>query len=191
MQPAEARRIGLRARRSILKRQRRQYSRRICSHLQQHAWFRRARVIGVYQAQSDEVDLEWLQHDARLMRKVVVSPRTLAKGVMRMVPIGHRFRRGRYGIAEPVDDMRFAQQRYSPQRIDLLCVPLSAFDAQFARVGMGGGFYDRWLAKRSKRHVCRVVGVAFSAQQVDAIVSAAWDERVDSIVTEFGFSRPA
>ena len=191
LQPAEARRIGVRARRRLTRHCRRKLSKRICQHLELHAWFRQAEVIGVYQALPDEVDLALLQHYALRAGKTAVSPVALPDNVMRRVPIHSRFRRGRFGIAEPAGHARYGQQRFSSQRIDLLCVPLSAFDAHFARVGMGGGFYDRWLARRSKRHVCRVVGVAFSCQYVSAIVTAAWDMPIDSVVTEFGFNRIA
>lgn len=47
--------------------------------------------------------------------------------------------------------------------LDMIVVPVVAFDAQGNRLGYGGGNYDRYLTQRSE--ACRVVGVAFSEQQ--------------------------
>lgn len=47
-----------------------------------------------------------------------------------------------YGIPEPIHDLTI-----EPSKIDLVLVPLLAFDSQGNRVGYGAGFYDRFLAK--------------------------------------------
>lgn len=51
-----------------------------------------------------------------------------------------------------------------PSALDQLVCPLVAFDANNNRLGYGGGNYDRYLPQLSD--ACRVVGVAFSEQQV-------------------------
>lgn len=48
----------------------------------------------------------------------------------------------RWGIPEPVDS-----SSVSPQQIDLVLIPLLAFDQRGYRVGYGKGFYDRFLAQ--------------------------------------------
>ncbi|MFT4031143.1 MAG: 5-formyltetrahydrofolate cyclo-ligase, partial [Siphonobacter sp.] len=61
-----------------------------------------------------------------------------------------------WGIPEPVDT---PERRILDEAIDLVLIPLLAFDKQGYRVGYGMGFYDRFLAK------CRLnvlkVGLSF------------------------------
>lgn len=51
-------------------------------------------------------------------------------------------RNNRFGIPEPQVDVR---QVVPLNRLDVMVVPLVAFDLQGQRLGMGGGFYDRTL----------------------------------------------
>ncbi len=67
---------------------------------------------------------------------------------------------------------------------DLLLVPLLAFDRRCFRLGYGGGFYDRTLATLRGRRPVLAVGLAFAAQEVDAVPVEAGDEPLDRIVTE-------
>ncbi len=68
-----------------------------------------------------------------------------------------------------------------------LLVPLLAFDDAGYRLGYGGGFYDRTLARlRAANPTTLAVGVAFAAQRVEAVPHTAADERLDWIVTERG-----
>lgn len=94
----------------------------------------------------------------------------------------HFFRRNRYIIREP----RIVQthgRRLPCQRIDLLIVPLSAFDAQCHRTGMGGGYYDREIARLRKLHRVICVGLAFEQQRCSSIQTQAWDQSMDFVVT--------
>jgi len=66
--------------------------------------------------------------------------------------------------------------------IDLVVVPGLAFDSSGRRIGRGGGFYDRFLAKLPPR--TRLIGIAFDAQIVDRVAVAPHDIRVDAVMTE-------
>jgi 5-formyltetrahydrofolate cyclo-ligase len=60
------------------------------------------------------------------------------------------------------------------------------------RLGMGGGFYDRTFAFRNTHtrwRRPRLVGLAYSFQQLPMIASAAHDVRLDAVVTEKGVVR--
>jgi 5-formyltetrahydrofolate cyclo-ligase len=63
----------------------------------------------------------------------------------------------------------------------LIIVPGVAFGRQGERLGMGGGFYDRFLARIPD--VIRVV-LAFDFQLLDELEQQHWDQPVDWIVTE-------
>ena len=77
---------------------------------------------------------------------------------------------------------------------DLLIVPLLAFDREGRRLGYGGGFFDRTLARlRAAGPVrpVRAVGFGYAAQEVDEVPADATDQPLDAIVTEAGVIRPA
>lgn len=66
----------------------------------------------------------------------------------------------------------------------ILLVPLLAFDPDGYRLGYGGGFYDRTLAKlRAEAHAV-AVGVAYAAQEVPMVPHGTYDQPLDFIVTE-------
>ncbi len=73
---------------------------------------------------------------------------------------------------------------------DLLIAPLLAFDRGLWRLGYGGGFYDRTLAKLRARRPTRAVGVAYAAQEIPAVPRDATDQRLDAVVTERETLRP-
>ena len=89
---------------------------------------------------------------------------------------------GRYGIQEPGAD----RPEVAPA---VLLVPMLAFDRNGHRLGYGAGYYDRTLdALRAARSPSDgpvlAVGVAFAAQEMDAVPCGAHDERLDWILTE-------
>lgn len=66
----------------------------------------------------------------------------------------------------------------------VLLVPLLAFDRDGYRLGYGGGFYDRTLAKLRGTQEITAVGIAYGAQEVAAVPRHEGDQRLDWIVTE-------
>jgi len=98
-------------------------------------------------------------------------------------------RPNRYGILEPVGTPGDAR---SARSIDLVLVPLVAFDATGNRLGMGGGFYDRTFAYlhtgMAWRRPC-LVGVAYQCQRYRQLPTEAWDIPLQAIVTEAGTMR--
>jgi 5-formyltetrahydrofolate cyclo-ligase len=67
---------------------------------------------------------------------------------------------------------------------DVIVMPLLGYDARGTRLGYGGGYYDRTLARLSKKP--RLVGLAFAAQEIGEIPREAHDIPLDSVVTEKG-----
>lgn len=66
--------------------------------------------------------------------------------------------------------------------IDLFIVPGIAWDECGYRIGYGGGYFDRLLAKRRASAV--LIGLAFEVQIAESIPREAWDVPVDIIITE-------
>jgi 5-formyltetrahydrofolate cyclo-ligase len=72
---------------------------------------------------------------------------------------------------------------------NVLIVPLLAFDMGGYRLGYGGGFYDRTLAKlRALAHIT-AIGFAYEGQAVDAVPHAEYDQPLDAIATERSYRR--
>ena len=90
---------------------------------------------------------------------------------------------GRWGIPVPPDGSAVVDP-------DVLLVPMLAFDISGYRLGYGGGFYDRTLEKLRAMKPVVAVGVAYSAQQLDAVVCGDHDQPLDWILTEKGPHKP-
>jgi 5-formyltetrahydrofolate cyclo-ligase len=69
---------------------------------------------------------------------------------------------------------------------DVVLVPLLAFDRSGARLGYGAGLYDRTLKALRAAGTPLVVGVAYSAQEADALPADGFDEPLGWILTELG-----
>jgi 5-formyltetrahydrofolate cyclo-ligase len=102
----------------------------------------------------------------------------------RWLPHTQRLQRNRFNIPEP----RRARP-LAAQQMQVILLPLTGFDAQGNRLGMGGGFYDRSLRAPRRRHPPLLVGVAHTAQQVDELPTEAWDIPLDKVVTDSGSLR--
>lgn len=90
----------------------------------------------------------------------------------------------RWGIIEPQghnDTLR------RPESLDIVLVPLVAFDKNGYRLGRGKGYYDRtfsFLLEASQNTQPYLIGLAYDLQQVDQIVPAAWDVPLNEVITE-------
>jgi 5-formyltetrahydrofolate cyclo-ligase len=89
---------------------------------------------------------------------------------------------GAFGIPTPTStDLVDAQQ------LDVVLVPLVAFDRAGTRAGMGGGFYDRTFSFRLGAGAAatpRLIGLGYHWQQVEHLGRADWDVPLDAVVTD-------
>ncbi len=172
----------MRSRRRSLPRVRRQFAvRAIIRRLRAHAAYQRARSVALYWPADGEPDIRGIEAHARARGKRLYLPVVGGGGGMAFAPWvrGGRLRRNRYGIPEPAGG-----RRVPAGRLDLLVMPLVAFDAAGNRLGMGGGYYDRALAQRHRRPF--LVGIAFACQQVEAVPAQPWDIPMTCVITERG-----
>jgi 5-formyltetrahydrofolate cyclo-ligase len=84
---------------------------------------------------------------------------------------------GRFGLREP----SAAAQAMEPK---ILFAPLLGFDAEGARLGFGGGYYDATLAQLRARGLMLAGGLAFSCQKATKIPRERHDEGLDFVITE-------
>ncbi len=67
------------------------------------------------------------------------------------------------------------------EALDMIVVPLVAFDQTGARLGYGGGCYDRYLPMLSP--ACQIIGIAFDEQRVDHVPTDAHDLPLPHIIS--------
>lgn len=97
---------------------------------------------------------------------------------------GDRLIIGDHGIAAPMS----AAPSLRPT---VLLVPLLAFDRAGARLGQGGGYYDRTLAAlRASGPAVLAVGVGFDTQAWDHLPVGPCDQRLDALLTDRDGFRP-
>ena len=133
-----------------------------------------------YRAMKAEVDLRELDEHAKRLGKRVVYPRCMsATEMIALYPISDEdWQRSSFGILEPSLDTAI---QVDPAEIDLVLCPCAAFDEAGNRLGMGGGYYDRYLP------LCRnatVAAVAFELQKTRKIQPEPHDRRMDIVFTD-------
>ena len=82
----------------------------------------------------------------------------------------------KYGIPEPEQIKKIFP--------DIILVPLVAFDIKLYRLGYGGGYYDRYIDKISKKKKLLKIGIAHSCQKINRVPVNKYDKKLDIIITE-------
>jgi len=115
-----------------------------------------------------------------------------------------KFEKNRFNISLPVIDKNFQIDFYEwsfsdPLKVnkygipepeiknlvhpDILLIPLVAFDKNLNRLGYGGGYYNRFIEKLSKKKKIIKIGLALSVQKIDKVPINVYDQKLDYIVT--------
>ncbi len=92
-------------------------------------------------------------------------------------------RENRFLIPEPLDE-----PMVEVSSLDLLLIPLVAWDANGGRLGMGAGYYDRILAPLSTMNGPHRIGIAFSLQEVPKVPVNAMDIPLHGLICENGWT---
>lgn len=139
----------------------------------------KAQIIMAYLAMPTEVSVDGLIAHALQEKKTVCVPvLRSAPGVMESVQLVSldAVCPRRLGIREPIDTTRIIR----PEDIDLVLVPGVSFQANGARIGMGAGYYDRFLVKTN----AVTIGICPQACMSIDIPMMPYDHYVDYVVTE-------
>lgn len=97
---------------------------------------------------------------------------------------GMELRPNRFGIPEPQVSRR---DLVRAEDLDLILLPLVAFDARGNRLGRGAGFYDRSLAfLRFRRYLRKphLLGLGHDFQRVPRLRADSWDVPLEGVVTD-------
>jgi 5-formyltetrahydrofolate cyclo-ligase len=140
--------------------------------------FGHARTVMLFSSFGSEVDTAPLIARLDEERRRVALPRTKDHGMLSVAyRPGDPVSVAPFGAMEPAGGTIVA-----PEEIDAVLVPGLAFDRAGYRVGYGGGFFDRFLAK-TRTDALRV-GICFALQVVGEVPRGAADLPVDVIVTD-------
>jgi 5-formyltetrahydrofolate cyclo-ligase len=150
--------------------------------------FKHGRRIAFYIAVRGEMDPSPLLQRALCTGKSVFLPilrERPARGLW-FAPFTARsgLSKNRFGIPEP----NYSHNKLvMPWSLDLVFVPLVAFDSEGHRLGMGGGYYDRTFAFKTKRSHLKgptLVGLAHEFQLQSKLPVMPWDIPLDAVITE-------
>lgn len=144
--------------------------------------YRQATRLAAYAASNNELDPHPVIKEAWSDGKRVYLPVIREDNTLSFAPYHLRssLQKNSYSIPEPVCS---AEELLPAADLDLILVPLVAFDAGCRRVGMGAGYYDRTLAGLHSDKPVKA-GLAYDFQRVNYIRSQPWDIPMDMIVTE-------
>lgn len=147
-------------------------------------YYKKAKTIGCYLSMKDEVNTELMIREIKKNNKSLFLPKIQLDATINFIQINKdsRYSTNQYGIKEPKDN-----EDQDIEKIDLIIVPLVAFDSTGKRIGMGGGYYDKKfqsLRQNNKKPI--LIGIAFDCQHFKAIQSDSWDIDLDHVFTESG-----
>lgn len=187
-------RSQIRARRCALTlREQRIHGTALTRHLCRSDLFRNSTRIALYLPNDGEIDTALILARIRRQHKrsylPVLRPRPQRSLWFAEFRQGDRLNPNCFGIDEPPIRQR---PPTPPWGLDLILLPLVAFDLQGNRLGMGGGFYDRTLAYFKTRRCWqkpKLLGLAHELQQVKRLSPRSWDIPLDGVVTEKAFYR--
>lgn len=196
-------------RRALTSAERKKSSLAIATQLRHSHEYQQAEHIGVYSATSHELSLDPLIQFAREDQKSLYLPvidhsNTENRMIFSIWQSSDKLIKNKHGIFQP--NVTF-QTIHAP-RLDLVLLPLLAFDHQGQRLGMGGGYYDRFfshsttntahdkaknnLTKTSEENPGEIpgvsmparIGIAHSSQQCDFLPGEEWDILLNAVITE-------
>lgn len=165
----------------------------VCAAVTQMPEFASAKLIAMYCALGDEVDVSYIMAEAISRGKDVLLPVTCEDRndrTMTFVSVEDPvcdLAEGPFGALEP----RRGLPLNDVTNLDMVIMPGRAFDGQGGRLGRGGGHYDTFVS-RLKPHAhggTLLLGVAFACQIFDRVPMELRDVKIDAVATENGVIR--
>ena len=137
-------------------------------------------IVSGYHPLGGELDPRPLMRRLRAAGARIVLPVTVARDkalIFRGYSPGEALEADAIGVPAPGPD--------APQLVpDLVITPLVAFDRTGARMGQGGGFYDRTLEALRAQGPVFALGLAYAGQEVARLPHETHDQKLDAILTE-------
>jgi 5-formyltetrahydrofolate cyclo-ligase len=146
--------------------------------------YRKSKTIMAYASMPDELQLNELFAACFDDKKILAIPLIVGKGEMRAVEVPNfdSLEVGTFNILTVKQELR---KFVEPAQIDCVIVPGAAFDINGGRLGLGGGYYDRFLplAVNAKK-----IALAYDFQVVKNLPIEPHDIKMDMVLTLKNFS---
>ncbi len=158
-------------------------SQKIVEAIRKELAYRQAKVVFLYMPLPEEVQVQSLILDLWSAGKTVCIPyiTSLTSGRMEAV----RFTSFADLQAEQYYHIKTVPLKedtlVAPENIDLIIAPGAGYSKQLERLGMGGGFYDRYIPRALG---AAVWGVFFAEQELPGGFSTEHDQSLDKIFTD-------
>jgi 5-formyltetrahydrofolate cyclo-ligase len=180
-------------RRSFSPEQQEQAASKLLSHILEEEDFSKAIKIAFYQAFDGEIDPSpaikaALEYGKRCFLPVI-SPGNESMAFVEYT-LDSSLEKNHFGILEP---KLYPNNALSPEHMDVIFMPLVAFDVKGTRLGMGKGYYDKNLAfmlenaakmSLNSLKTPKLIGLAHECQRVEQLERAEWDVPLDKIITD-------
>lgn len=152
---------------------------RVVDHFIQLPRWQSSRRIALYLPNDGEIGTACLATRCREAGKQLFLPVITGSGLLEFASwtADDELVLNRFGIPQPLEKAR----RCPVADLDILTLPLVAWDHLGGRLGMGGGFYDRTLAGSGGT---LTVGLAHALQQISKVPQDDWDIALNFVATD-------
>lgn len=172
-------------RRSLSSAMQQQASFSLAKKLSEHELFLDNHKFACYLAFDGEININPLIEKIWQQGKQCYLPKIISDQEMQFVLYekNSKMQKNQFNILEPQKTAAI-----DVKELDVVLMPLVAFDKNGFRLGMGAGYYDRALAflQNAKHNQPLLIGVAYDCQQCDKLPIDEWDVPFDHIFTESG-----
>ena len=142
--------------------------------------YKNSQIVMAYVSMPEEVQLQKIFTDAFAQKKILAVPLIVGAGEMQAVQVESfdALEVGEFGILTVRKESR---KIISPEKINCVIVPGAAFDLNLNRLGLGGGFYDKFLPRAVN---AKKIALAYEFQIIENVPTEPHDFKVDMIITE-------
>ncbi|QHG92400.1 5-formyltetrahydrofolate cyclo-ligase [Coxiella endosymbiont of Amblyomma sculptum] len=172
-----------RRRGSLSLRERTSASRQICRKIITLHFFNLSQNLAFYKAYNGEVNINIVLTKAQKMGKNCYLPVLHKQCLIFYSYTRNTLVKNHFDIEEP--DVSQEKSIYL-NNLDLIFLPLVAFDEKGHRLGRGGGHYDQSLKSLKNQYLKKpvLIGVSYECQRINKIPVERWDIPLDLVITE-------
>lgn len=156
-------------------------SARTVQHIKQSELYLKSKHVALYLPFNGEVDLTALLSikDKQHYLPSIQGVKMQFQPYQTAMPLNKHH----YGISQPT----FIES-LQPAKIDLCLMPLVGFDLEGNRLGMGGGYYDRYFEhNKTNNNPTQLAGIGYQFQQQNRLPAHSWDVKINHLFTEQGY----